>query len=212
MRNGAIIGYARVSSKNQNLERQIKDLNEYGCERVFTEKKSAKDFERPVYQELKSKLRFGDVLVVHDLSRFGRNDEEIMSEWKSIVDADIDIVVLDMPILNTLQYRHIEGIGKLISDIFLQVMAWMVDKNRQDIKKAQREGIALAKEKGVYKGRPIKYRADAKNPKDRMIYDQIVLRLKQNQSVMDIHRYTGVSRVTIYRIKKELAKNSDPSN
>lgn len=199
-----IIGYARVSSKDQNLERQIKDLKEYGCEQIFTEKISGKNFSRPVFRQMRKKLRFHDVLVVHSLSRFGRNKEEILSEWKSIVDDDIDIVILDMPILNTFQYRGIDGnIGKLVSDIFLQVMSWMVQQERENIRKAQLEGITLAKMKGKYKGRPIKYREDTANVKDRMVYDQIVTRLKQKQTVMDIHKYTGVSRMTIYRIKNE---------
>ena len=201
-----IIGYSRVSSETQNLARQIKELKEYGCERIFTEKMSGKDFNRPVYQEMKSKLRFGDVLVVHSLSRFGRNKEEIMNEWKSLVDADIDIVVLDMPILNTLQYRNIEGIGKLVSDIFLQVMSWMVETERNNIKKAQREGIDIAKKEGKFRGRPVKYGANATDPKDRIIYEKIVSMLKEHRSIMDIHKCTKVSRMTIYRIKNEIEK------
>lgn len=206
-----IIGYARVSSSDQNLDRQIKELKEYGCERIFSEKFSGKNFDRPIYQTLKKKLRFGDVLVVHSLSRFGRNKEEIMKEWKSYVDSDVDIVVLDMPILNTLQYRDIEGIGKLVSDIFLQVMSWMVETERVNIKKAQREGIEIAKKQGKFKGRPLRYHANAPDKKDRMVYDQIVTRLKEKQSVMNIHNYTGVARMTIYRIKKEI-ENSDEGN
>lgn len=200
-----IIGYARVSSKDQNLERQIKDLKEYGCVKIFEEKMSGKDFSRPTFRKMRNKLRFHDVLVVHSLSRFGRNKEEIMAEWKSLVDEDIDIVVLDMPILNTFQYRGINGdLGKLVSEIFLQVMSWMVEQERVNLKIAQREGIAIAKAKGKYRGRPIRYRANTPNVNDRMVYDQIITRLKQKQTVMDIHKYTGVSRMTIYRIKNEL--------
>jgi len=82
-----IIGYARVSSKEQNLDRQIQELENFGCEKIFTEKQSGKNFkERNVYHEMRSKLRFGDVLVVHDLSRFGRNKEEIRDEWKSLME------------------------------------------------------------------------------------------------------------------------------
>ena len=202
-----MIGYARVSSKDQNIERQTKDLKEYGCEKIFTEKMSGKDFSRPVFREVRNKLRFHDVLVVHSLSRFGRNKKEILSEWKSLVEDDIDIVILDMPILNTFQYRGIDGnIGKLVSDIFLQVMSWMVEQERENIKKAQREGIEIAKARGKYRGRPIQYRENTQNTKDRMVYDQIVTRLKQKQSVMDIHKYTGVSRMTIYRIKNEIER------
>lgn len=198
------IGYARVSAKDQNLARQIKDLEEYNCEKIFAEKESAKDFSRPVYQEMKSKLRFGDVLVIHDLSRFGRNKEEIMQEWKWFRDNEIDIVVLNMPILDTRKYKELEGIGKLVSDIVLNLLSWLVEEERLRSKAAQREGIAIAKEQGKYKGRPLKYRSDSPNATDRMIYDQIMTRLQQRESVMDIHKYTGVSRMTIYRIKNEL--------
>lgn len=199
-----IIGYARVSSKDQNLDRQINELKEYGCEKIFEEKISGKNFDRPVYKAMKKKLRFGDVLVVHSLSRFGRDKKEIMKEWEELVQQEVDIVILDTPVLNTLQYKNIEGVGKLVSDIFLQVMSWMVQQERENIKKSQKEGIEIAKRKGKYKGRPMKYSPSSPNPRDRIVYDQIVSRLKEKQSIMDIHKYTGVSRMTIYRIKREL--------
>ncbi len=204
-----IIGYARVSSKDQNLARQVKELESYGCERIFEEKHSAKDFVRPVFGEMRSKLRFGDVLVVHDLSRFGRNKEEIKSEWAALIAEEIDIVVLNMPILDTRKYKELEGVGKLVSDIVLTLLSWMVEEERNRIRSAQREGIEIAKAKGKFKGRPVKYKEDAKNPRDRMIYDQIVSRLKRKESVIDIHKYTGVSRMTIYRIKFEVEKEND---
>lgn len=206
-----IIGYARVSTKDQNLDRQIKELKEFGCEKIFAEKVSGKDFNRPVYREMRKKLRFGDVLVVHDLSRFGRNMEEIRDEWKSLIDDEIDIVVLDMPILDTRKYKDLEGIGKLIADLVLILLSWVVDTQRNDIRTAQREGIEIAKQKGKYKGRLVKYHKNAKG-KDKIIYDTIVNLLHQKESVMDIHRKTGVSRNTIYRIKRELEeemKNKD---
>lgn len=206
-----IIGYARVSTKDQNLDRQIKELKEFGCEKIFAEKVSGKDFNRPVYREMRKKLRFGDVLVVHDLSRFGRNMEEIRDEWKSLIDDEIDIVVLDMPILDTRQYKHLEGIGKLIADLVLILLSWVVETQRNELRIAQREGIEIAKQKGKYKGRLVKYHKNAKG-KDKIIYDTIVNLLHQKESVMDIHRKTGVSRNTIYRIKRELEeemKNKD---
>jgi DNA invertase Pin-like site-specific DNA recombinase len=207
-----IIGYARVSSKDQNLARQMKDLEGYGCDRIITEKISGKDFSRPVYTDMRKKLRFGDILVVHDLSRFGRNKEEIMFEWKSLVEDDIDIAVLNMPILNTSQYKNIEGVGKLVSDIFLQVMSWLVEEERNNIRKAQREGIEIAKKQGKFKGRPVRYCNDAKDPKDRLVYHTIVTMLQQKKSVMDISNYTGVARMTIYRIKNELENKSKEIN
>lgn len=198
-----IIGYARVSSRNQNLDRQINDLEKYGCEKIFVEKMSGKNFsDRAVYQEMRSKLRFGDVLVVHDLSRFGRNKEDIRNEWKWLTENEIDIVVLDMPILDTRKYKELEGVGQLISDIVLSLLSWIVDEERERIRSAQREGIEIAKKMGKFKGRPVKYHSEAKG-RNKLIYNAIVDDLKNNVSVMDIHRKTGVSRNTIYRIKRE---------
>lgn len=199
-----IIGYARVSSKDQNLERQIRELEKFGCEKVFVEKISGKNFkDRSEYNKMRSKLRFGDVLVVHDLSRFGRNKQEIRDEWESLIKDEIDIVVLNMPILDTRRYRELEGIGQLISDLVLTLLSWMVEEERERIKTAQKEGIEVAKEQGKYKGRPVKY-SKSSTGKDKLIYDIIVRDLKKNQSVMDIHRKTGVARNTIYRIKREI--------
>lgn len=198
-----IIGYARVSSKGQNLHRQIKELEAYGCEKIFSEKESGKNFsDRSVYQKMRKKLRFGDVLVVHDLSRFGRNKEEIKNEWESLMKDDIDIVVLNMPILDTRKYRHVDGVGSLIYEIVLSLLSWLVEDERKRIKQAQREGIEIAKKMGKFKGRPRKYHDQAIG-KNKIIYDVIVQDLKKNISVMDIHKKTGISRNTIYKIKKE---------
>src|SRR5690625_6876652 len=93
--------------------------------------------DRQVYNDRRSKLRFGDVLGVHDLSRFGRNKEEIRDEWQSLIKDEIDIVVLNMPILDTRKYKELEGVGQLISDIVLSLLSWMVDEERERIKTAQ---------------------------------------------------------------------------
>lgn len=200
-----IIGYARVSSKNQNLAGQVNELKEFGCDKVFEETQSGKNFsERPVYNHIRNNMRFGDVLVVHDLSRFGRNKQEIKDEWESLVKERVDIVVLNMPILDTRKYKELEGIGQLVSEIVLSLLSWMVDEERERIRSAQREGIAIAKQQGKYKGRKRKYHAGATG-KDKIIYDIIIDELDNDISVMDIHRKTGVARSTIYKIKDELA-------
>ena len=204
-----IIGYGRVSSKDQNLDRQIQELKNFGCEKIFTEKQSGKNFkDRTVYHEMREKLRFNDVLVVHDLSRFGRNKVEIKNEWQWLVENDIDIVVLNMPILDTRKYKELKGIGKLISDIVLSLLSWMVDEERERIRIAQNEGIEIAKKQGKYTGRKIKYHANAKG-KDKIIYNEIVKSLKTGKSVMDIHKDIGISRNTIYRIKRELKEDDN---
>ncbi|MED1738142.1 recombinase family protein [Bacillus swezeyi] len=198
-----IFGYARVSSKDQNLERQLKELEEYGCDKIYYEKRSAKDFDRPVYREMRSKMRFGDVLVVHDLSRFGRNKKEIHNEWKSLIDEEIDIVVLNMPILDTRKYKELESVGQLVSDLVLALFSWMVEEERLRNKEAQREGIEIAKKKAKYKGGTLRYHANAVG-KDKIVYEEVVRMLKDKESVMDIHRRTRLSRNTIYKIKREL--------
>ncbi|WP_275670702.1 recombinase family protein [Neobacillus notoginsengisoli] len=171
---------------------------------MFEEKQSGKNFlERKVYHEMRSKMRFGDVLVVHDLSRFGRNKQEIKEEWEKLVEDEIDIVVLNMPILDTRKYKELEGIGQLVSDLVLMLLSWMVDEERERIKTAQREGIEIAKKEGKFRGGEKKYHAGATG-KDKVIYDRVVQLLKEEMSVMDIHREVGISRNTIYAIKRRL--------
>lgn len=196
-----IIGYARVSSKDQNLARQIKELKEYGCERIFEEKQSGKNLNRKVYNEMRSKMRFGDVLVVHDLSRFGRNKDDIRNEWKALMEEEIDIVVLNMPILDTRKYKELEGVGQLVSDIVLTLLSWMVDEERERIRTAQKEGIEIAKQQGKFRGGKKRYHAGATG-KDKVVYDRVVQLLNEGKSVMDIHRNIEISRNTIYSIKK----------
>jgi len=196
-----IFGYARVSTKNQNLNRQIKELESFGCDRIYQEKQSGKDFDRPVYREMRCKMRFGDVLVVHDLSRFGRNKKEIKDEWESLINKEIDIVVLNMPILDTRKYKNLEGVGQLVSDLVLTLLSWMVDEERERIKNAQMEGIEIAKQQGKFRGGKKRYHANARG-KDKVIYDKVIELLKEEKSVMDIHREVGISRNTIYEIKR----------
>lgn len=199
-----IIGYARVSSKSQKLDRQIYELEKFGCNKIFREKKSGKNFkDRTVYNEMKNQLRFHDVLVIQDLSRLGRNKKEIKKEWEWLVNNEIDIVVLNMPILDTRKYKEFEGMGELFFEIVLSLLSWMVEEERNRIKESQKEGILKAQKQGKFKGRPLKYHKDAKG-KDKIIYDDIVSKLKQEKSVKDIHIDTDVSRNTIYRIKREI--------
>jgi len=202
-----IIGYARVSSKSQNLARQIKELQDFGCEKIFQEKQSGKNFlERTIYKELRSKLRFGDVLVVHDLSRFGRNKEEIRNEWQALIEEEIDIVVLNMPILDTRKYKDLAGVGQLVSDLVLTLLSWMVEEERERIRTAQREGIEIAKKEGKFKGRALIYRPDSKNPEYRRIYHLVIRMLQEKKPILQIANEVGISRNTVYRIKKDTNK------
>jgi DNA invertase Pin-like site-specific DNA recombinase len=148
-------GYIRVSSKDQNEGRQLEAMKEKGIgERdIFMDKQSGKDFNRTQYQLLKRILKKGDVLYIHSLDRFGRNKEEILQEWNDITkNIQADIVVLDMPLLDTTQFK--DSLGTFIADLVLQILSWMAEEERDRIRKRQREGIDLALQTGIKFGRP----------------------------------------------------------
>lgn len=150
-------GYIRVSSIDQNEARQVIELTRYGIieKNIYMDKQSGKDFNRPQYQKLKKKLREGDVLVVKSIDRLGRNYEEIQVEWRQIVkEIKADIVVIDMPILDTRTNKDL--IGTLISDIVLQLLSYVAQSERENIKQRQAEGIAAARARGVHLGRVAK--------------------------------------------------------
>ncbi len=147
-------GYIRVSSKEQNLDRQRQALIEYGINErdIIEDKQSGKDFDRSGYLTLKnSLLRNGDTLVIKELDRLGRNMDMIKTEWRELQEKVIDIIVLDTPILNIKNKTDLEK--KLIANIVFELLAYMAEKERIKIRTRQAEGIAIAKGKGVYKGR-----------------------------------------------------------
>ncbi|MCR4734505.1 MAG: recombinase family protein [Treponema sp.] len=153
--NGAVYGYVRVSSVCQNEARQLLELNHLGIteENIFIDKTSGKDFNRKQYQKLRNVLRKGDLLVVKSIDRFGRNYSEINEEWRYLTKTlGIDILVLDMPLLDTRKGKDL--LGTLISDIVLQVLSYVAETERNQIKQRQKEGIAIAKSRGVHLGRP----------------------------------------------------------
>jgi len=148
-------GYARVSTKEQNEQRQLIALQEFGIseKQIFVDKQSGKDFERKSYQKLFRKLKTGDVLVIKSIDRLGRNYDEILEQWRSITkEKQAAIVVLDMPLLDTRQNRDLTG--TLIADIVLQLLSYVAQTEREFIHQRQAEGIAAAKERGVQFGRP----------------------------------------------------------
>ena len=147
-------GYARVSTQEQNEARQITAMREFGVEEenIIIEKLSGKDFRRPRYQRLVKSLRPGDVLVVKSIDRLGRNYDEILEQWGVITKKrKAAIVVLDMPLLDTRQGRDLTG--TLIADIVLQLLSYVAQTERENIRQRQAEGIAAAKARGVRFGR-----------------------------------------------------------
>jgi len=148
--------YARVSSKDQSLERQINAAKEMKIEDdyIFIEKASGKDFKRPEYQLMKRMLRENDILYVKSLDRLGRNKQMILDEWQELIKIKkINIVVLDMPLLDTRKYKDMNGLENLISDLILQLLSYMAEDERKRIKERQEEGIKIAISKGVKFGR-----------------------------------------------------------
>ncbi len=148
--------YARVSAKDQNTDRQIDGFIKFGIEKrnIFQDKQSGKDFNRAAYKRLIKTLKSGDMLVIKSIDRLGRNYDEIILEWDKIVNRiKADIFVLDMPLLDT-RVKKDTLIGKFISDIVLQILSFVAENERANIKARQAEGIAIAKKKGVVFGRP----------------------------------------------------------
>ncbi len=154
---GKAYGYVRVSTREQNEDRQMIALNQKNVlkENIYMDKQSGKDFERPRYQHMVRKLEEGDLLYIKSIDRLGRNYEEILEQWRILTkDKKIDIVVLDMPLLDTRRGKDL--MGTFLSDIVLQVLSFVAENERGNIRQRQKEGIEAAKQRGVKFGRPQK--------------------------------------------------------
>lgn len=148
-----IIGYARVSSVDQNERRQLDALKKSAAEKVYIDKQSGKNFDRPAYQEMIDHLRKKDVLIVSSIDRLGRNYREIQEQWRLITKVvEADIVVLDMPLLDTRREKSL--MGTFVADMVLQVLSFVAEQERENIRKRQAQGIAAAKARGIKFGRP----------------------------------------------------------
>ena len=190
-------GYIRVSSKDQNEGRQIEAMKEKGIDErdIFVDKQSGKDFHRDQYQLLKRILRKGDVLYIHSLDRFGRNKEKILEEWNDITkNIQADIVVLDMPLLDTTQYK--DSLGTLIADLVLQILSWMAEEERDRIRKRQREGIDLALQNGTAFGRP----KATITEEFEQVYDQWK---SGEMTAVKAMQEIGVKKTTFYKLVRE---------
>lgn len=191
-------GYIRVSTTDQNEARQLERMREIGIDErhIIIDKESGKNFDRDGYKAMVTMLREGDTVYVTSIDRLGRNYDEILSEWRAITkEKRADIVVLDMPLLDTRRDRDL--MGTLISDIVLQLLSYVAEKERESIRSRQAEGIALAKMYGVYLGRkPIEVDTElfAK------LYDKVKRRECTSHYVM---KELGLTHSTYYRLVKE---------
>lgn len=169
-----IFGYARVSSKEQNEKRQLEAFKDFNIDErdIYIDKQSGKDFNRNQYNILKNVLRENDVLVIKSIDRLGRNYNMIIDEWKDITkNIKADIVVIDMPLLDTRKNKDL--LGTFISDLILQILSYVAEQERTFIKQRQKEGIASAKSNGVKFGRP-----KIKKPQD---FDIVVNKWKNKE-------------------------------
>ena len=193
-----IYAYIRVSTKHQNIDRQFEEIKTLGIDDkyIYIDKESGKDFDRTKYQKLIKKLKKVDLLIIKSIDRLGRNYHMILEEWARITKTiGADIKVLDMPLLDT----RIEGenlVGKFISDIVLQVLSFVAENERINIKQRQAEGIRIAKEKGVKFGRP----KSTLPPNTNDILDKYINKELTN---LEAAKLIGVSRGTFFRLVKD---------
>ena len=190
-----IIGYARVSSIDQNLERQLDNLKTFGVEKIFTEKQSGKSVEnRPVFQEALSFVRMGDRFVVESIDRLGRNYDEIIGTVSYLKEKDVQLMITSLPMMN--EYIGNELLDGFFKDLIVQILAMVSEQERNEIKRRQAQGIQVAKEKGVYKGRPLLYSPNAKDPQKRVIYHRVVEMLEEGKAISKIAKEVNITTVS----------------
>lgn len=197
-----IYGYIRVSSIDQNEDRQLVAMNELNIipDNIYIDKQSGKDFDRPAYKDLLKKMRNGDLLYIKSIDRLGRNYEEIQNQWRVITkEKGIDIAVIDMPLLDTRNGKDL--MGTFIADLVLQILSFVAQSERESIRKRQAEGIAAAKAKGVRFGRPVK-----KPPEN---FGELVKLWERGKlSIGEVLERMGFKEATFYRRLRELRLTS----
>ena len=198
------VGYARVSSNSQNLDRQIAALQGSHVKKIFQEKISGKNTERPELQKMLAFIREDDEVVVLSLDRLGRNSNDISNIIQEIRKKGAVLHVLNFPSFEGIKDPNLKA---LLTNMILEVEKFSAQQERERIHERQREGIQLAKERGAYKGRPTEYSATSTDPQKRLIYKEIVRLLAQKEAgkkitITDIARQTNVSRYTVYKIKE----------
>lgn len=191
-------GYVRVSSQDQNEDRQLIEMERVGISKnnIYIDKQSGKDFNRPKYKKLIRRLQEGDVLYILSIDRLGRNYEEILNQWRLITkDMKVDVVVIDMPLLDTRRDKNL--LGTFISDMVLQLLSFVAQNERENIKKRQAQGIAAAKARGVKFGRPVKGVSDE-------FANEVARWNKGELNMEDLLKKYGISQSTFYRRVREL--------
>src|SRR5699024_7936680 len=180
-----IIGYARVSSTDQNLERQLDNLKTFGVEKIFIEKKSGKSVEnRTVFQGALNFVRMRDRFVVESIDRLRRDVDEIMETVSYLKENNVQLSNTSLPMMNKVIGNTL--LDKCMKDLIVQILAMVSEQERNESKRRQAQGIQVAKDKGVYKGRPLLYSPNAKDPQKRVIYHRVVEMLEEGKAISKI--------------------------
>lgn len=196
------LGYARVSTTEQNLDRQLKALEDYGIDKLFTEKCSGKTIEnRIVLKELLNYSRSDDEIVILSLDRLSRNYNDVKEILSLIQQKRVKLTVLDAPFLNFDTGN--ETLDKAMFDIVISLLSYIADNERKQILERQKQGIELAKLNNVYKGKPLEYSSNSKSPAKRAIYNSIKQELETETTITAIAKKYGVSRYVVRRIRDE---------
>ena len=200
----ALVFYARVSSKGQNLARQLARANEVKADKIFTDKQSGKDINRPGLEQMFEYIREGDIVEVVSLDRLSRDYNDIQHLVQRLKDKKIKLIVDDLPQTNTGN----ELVDQFMLDMMVNLMGFVAQNEREKIKERQRQGIEQAKKRGVYKGRPKKYQAGSNNREGRLVYENIKRDyLSGNyKSKAELARKNSLSRTQLYRILKLIDK------
>ncbi len=195
----------RVSTKEQNEDRQLAALKNYNIDKrnIYMDKQSGKDFNRKNYKRLMKIIKKGDVVVVKSIDRLGRNYSEIIEQWRRITQIKkADIIVIDMPLLDTTKNKDL--FGTFISDLVLQILSFVAENERVNIRQRQAEGIKAAKNKGIRFGRPVKYR-----PEDYVeLYQRVKRKELNKKQAMGI---MGACETTYYRVLRKIKSSNKNS-
>ncbi|EOI6522801.1 recombinase family protein [Enterococcus faecalis] len=204
------VAYARVSSIDQNLDRQIQEFKKLGAEKIFVEKKSGATIEqRPVFTEALDFVRESDIFMVKAIDRLGRNYDEIIQTVNLLKKKNVQLIITSLPIMA-------EAIGnpllnRFIKDLIVQILAMISEQERTESNRRQAQEIKIAKMNGIYQGRPKLYCPTAKDPQKRAVYRNIIEELQKGTAISKIAKEYGITRQTVYRIKKDYESNQEDS-
>ena len=198
----ALVFYARVSSKGQNLDRQLARANDVKADKIFTDKQSGKDLNRPDLERMFEYIREGDIVEVVSLDRLSRDYNDIQHLVQRLKDKKVKLVVDDLPQTNTGN----ELVDQFMLDMMVNLMGFVAQNEREKIHERQRQGISEAKRKGVYKGRPKKYSSESKNIEGRLVYETVFKAINTGnyKRKAQLAREGGLSRQQLYRIIKSI--------